>query len=131
MYIFSIFVPDTLLGRLIGAKGSTKRAIEEETGAKIDIPKRGDNGPVSKFLLGVKLSYCFFSLVIVSPSREAVERCYDRIEMIILEGRRRLPFTHFVTIPLESPDFMAKHEAFIDEIRSSSKVDVSLEFFRL
>ncbi|KAE9551711.1 hypothetical protein FO519_005075 [Halicephalobus sp. NKZ332] len=104
-----ITVPDELMGKLIGAKGSNKKLIEDETGAKLQIPRRDETGPV----------------VITSANRESVERCYDRVEMLILDNRRRLNFTHFVLIPIESAELMKKHEKIVDDIRSSGKVDES------
>uniref|UniRef100_A0AC35ERX3 K Homology domain-containing protein n=1 Tax=Panagrolaimus sp. PS1159 TaxID=55785 RepID=A0AC35ERX3_9BILA len=99
-YMTDIFVPEGLLGKLIGTKGSTKRQIEEETNSKIDIPRRGDPGPV----------------IIASKKEEDAQRCYDRIEMIVLEGRRRLPFTHFVMIPCNSEEIMTKHGEFVEKM---------------
>jgi len=98
-----------LIGKLIGAKGSNKKLIEDETGAKIQIPRREESGPV----------------VITSVTRESVERCYDRIEILIFDNRRKLNFTHFVLIPIEDEELLKRHEKIVDDIRSSSKVDDS------
>uniref|UniRef100_A0A7E4WDT2 KH domain-containing protein n=1 Tax=Panagrellus redivivus TaxID=6233 RepID=A0A7E4WDT2_PANRE len=106
-FMTEISFPEELLGRLIGTKGTTKKNIEDSTGAKIDIPKRGYAGPVG----------------IASPSRESVERCYDRIEMIIFDGRKRLPFTHFVMFPALEPQVVNAHVKLIDSIRGSADVD--------
>ena len=118
-------MPNELMGKLIGAKGSNKKLIEEDTGAKIQIPRREETGPVGEFR---PLPTCFngITLVITSTSRESVERCYDRIEMLIFDNRKKLNFTHFVLIPIEDKELMKKHEKLVDNIRSSSKVDVRL-----
>uniref|UniRef100_A0A914XVM0 K Homology domain-containing protein n=1 Tax=Panagrolaimus superbus TaxID=310955 RepID=A0A914XVM0_9BILA len=99
-FMTDIFVPEGLLGKLIGVKGSTKRQIEEETYSKIDIPRRGEAGPV----------------IIASKQQESAQRCYDRIEMIVLEGRRRLPFTHFVMIPCNTEEIMNKHGEYVEKM---------------
>uniref|UniRef100_A0AC34RAJ4 K Homology domain-containing protein n=1 Tax=Panagrolaimus sp. JU765 TaxID=591449 RepID=A0AC34RAJ4_9BILA len=108
-YHTEIMVPNELLGILIGFKGTNKKKIEDTTGAKIIIPKRDETGPV----------------VVSSPDKEAVERCYDNIEMIIISNRKKVNFTHFVFVPVDDPKIMEEHEKLIEKIRSSSKVDES------
>eukprot|EP00741_Cyanophora_paradoxa_P018084 tig00021037_g17461.t1 len=72
---------------LIGRQGATKNKIQSETGATIAIPRQDD--PAEE-------------IVIRGPTQAAVSSARTRVEIIMEEALRSLPYTHFVSIRLGS-----------------------------
>ncbi|XP_046736458.1 activating signal cointegrator 1 complex subunit 1 isoform X1 [Diprion similis] len=68
---------------LIGTKGSTRKRLETETSTSIQIPKLGQNGDI----------------VLVGPTRQKVIMARHRIDNLIKTSRKKLYYTHFISIP--------------------------------
>lgn len=64
-------VPDGLVGRIIGSEGSTKRAIEKLSGARIKIP---DNNDLESRLLATDRK------ITITGSQEQINRAKQLIE---------------------------------------------------
>ncbi|MFH4978063.1 hypothetical protein AB6A40_004772 [Gnathostoma spinigerum] len=106
-----IMVPGDVLKFLIGVRGATKRKIEEETGCRLIIPERGDeNGFIS---------------IISIRSKECVERCRDRIELVIMDARERTPHTHFIAIPMTNDDICQRISDFKKSLLDNPRIDKS------
>lgn len=74
----------TFYALVIGAKGTTKKRIENETKTVIKIPKPGIDGDVN----------------IVGPTRQSVSSARRRIDLIVLGARNKQEATHFLSIPI-------------------------------
>ncbi len=68
----------------------------------------------------------FFSEIISQHSADSVERCYDSIELIAIEGRKKMRFNHFIMFPLSlDENFMQRYKKFQDEARNLKDIPVS------
>lgn len=68
----------------------------------------------------------FFSEIISQHSANSVERCYDSIELIVIESRKKMRFTHFIMFPLSlDENFKQRYKKFQDEVRNLKAIPVS------
>lgn len=74
-------------GAIIGAKGSVKKRIEGETRTEITIPKHATTTDIT--ILGTK--------------RDAVCLARRRVELIVINCRRKQPQTHFGCVRITEP----------------------------
>jgi activating signal cointegrator complex subunit 1 len=70
--------------QIIGAKGAVRKRIETETKTQIRIPKQGETGDI----------------VITGSSKNSVASSRRRVEIIVLAGRNKQQFTHFLAVPM-------------------------------
>ncbi|XP_058463282.1 activating signal cointegrator 1 complex subunit 1 [Malaya genurostris] len=110
----SFHVPSVFFAMIIGAKGATRRRLEVETKTQIIVPKQGSEGDI----------------LVKGSSRRGVVSCRQRIELIVLGARSRQPFTHFLSIPLNSEEikrnFRIFREKVLTELPSAFTLDDSL-----
>uniref|UniRef100_A0A914BUX8 K Homology domain-containing protein n=1 Tax=Acrobeloides nanus TaxID=290746 RepID=A0A914BUX8_9BILA len=108
-----IYVPPNLLGRVIGVRGSVAKKLEETTNCRIIFPPRGQDKPIE---------------IISQHSANSVERCYDSIELIVIEGRKKMRFTHFIMFPLSlDENFKQCYKKFQDEVRNLKDIPDDLD----
>jgi len=87
-------LPATLFPQIIGKGGQTKGRIEADTRTKVVVPGKGKEGEV----------------VITGTERRGVEAAASRVTALVEAARSRQPFTHFISIPCNSP---ATQESFL------------------
>uniref|UniRef100_A0A914CVT3 K Homology domain-containing protein n=1 Tax=Acrobeloides nanus TaxID=290746 RepID=A0A914CVT3_9BILA len=108
-----IYVPPNLLGRVIGVHGSVAKKLEETTNCRIIFPPRGQDKPIE---------------IISQHSANSVERCYDSIELIVIEARKKMRFTHFIMFPLSlDENFKQCYKKFQDEVRNLKDIPDDLD----
>ncbi|XP_013401285.1 activating signal cointegrator 1 complex subunit 1 [Lingula anatina] len=88
-------VPSAYFKFIIGKKGETKRKLEYETKTQIRIPRQGQEGDI----------------VIHGQDRKGVVSARTRIEVMVDSARQRLPFTHFLSLPVNGQKIK---DAFLD-----------------
>ncbi|XP_063224710.1 activating signal cointegrator 1 complex subunit 1 isoform X2 [Bacillus rossius redtenbacheri] len=81
-------VASTFFPFIVGAKGTTRRRLENETKTQIRIPRQNQKG----------------SIVITGESANGVRAARRRINLIVSGARLKQSFTHFFTIPMTSPN---------------------------
>lgn len=96
----SLHVPQHYMGYLIGKKGATRSRIERDTRTEIKIPRQGQSGDV----------------LIVGSSIGNVKAARRRINMIVMSSRMKQRPTHFLSIPMNSPEIIENYNKFKDEI---------------
>ncbi|VDP04522.1 unnamed protein product [Heligmosomoides polygyrus] len=102
-----IYVPSAFYGKLIGARGTTRRELEESTECRLTIPRKGQSGNVEiKSFVGL----------------ENVQRCLDRIELLVSEARKSAPVTHFIAIPCASPEVVQSFEIFKEAVINNAGI---------
>ncbi|XP_076300158.1 activating signal cointegrator 1 complex subunit 1 isoform X2 [Lasioglossum baleicum] len=89
---------------IIGAKHSTRKKIEAETKTTIQIPKVGQDGDI--VIIG------FYHKGIISARR--------RIDLLIAATRKKHPYTHFLSVPLNEDHIMMKFNEFKNDILANS-----------
>ena len=72
-------VPSRFYGSLIGTRGVTKMKLEKETNSRIHFPRMGEQG----------------NIIITSFSHKNVFSAAKRIEMIVMEAKKKIGCTHF------------------------------------
>ncbi|VDD93860.1 unnamed protein product [Enterobius vermicularis] len=101
-----IAVPHELIRFVVGAKGAVKKKIEEETTSRIIIPNKEKEQP----------------LEVVSKSEDCVNRCRDRIELIVMSAREKAPFTHFVSFSAAVPDIQNSFAEFAKRVKEDEEL---------
>lgn len=96
----SFHAPSFFFSQIIGSKGMTKKRIENETKTQIKIPRQGVEGDIS----------------ITGPTKESVSSARRRIEIIVLAGRNKQQFTHFLSIPITSDQIRKEFKSFKNDI---------------
>ena len=97
----SFHVASTFFAMIIGKKGSTKKRIESDTRTKIVIPKQGVENE------DIKIS---------GDNRFSVVSACNRIDSIVASARQRQGFTHFISIPVNSPQMQTVFEEFKSQV---------------
>lgn len=86
--------------QIIGKGGQTKMRLEKETGTKINIPRKGMEGDI----------------VVSGTQRHNVVRCCNRIDVMVCSARQKQPFTHFISLPVNSNQLQEAFKQFKDEV---------------
>ena len=79
-------VASAFFAQIIGKGGQTKVRLENDTKTKINIPRKGKDGDI----------------IVTGPSRTGVAVAANRIDVIVATARQRQPFTHFLSIPVNT-----------------------------
>jgi len=80
-------VPQAYLSVLIGRQGAARKRLERETGCRVTVPGRGEDGDVG----------------VSGRSVAAVRTARLRMTLSVAEARRRHRPTHFLSLPLGEP----------------------------
>lgn len=84
----------------------SQKRIEAETKSVIKVPKPG----------------ILEDVTIIGPTRKSVVNARERIEIIILAGRNKQQFTHFLCIPFTSNDIIISFQKFKRNILSQGPI---------
>ncbi|XP_061765779.1 activating signal cointegrator 1 complex subunit 1 isoform X2 [Nerophis ophidion] len=110
----AIDVPSVLYKYIIGKKGETRKCLETDTKTSISIPKQGLEGPI----------------VITGSHQAAVSSAVTRIEILIDNFRKKQPFTHFLSFPLNDPKiqdgFLSFKDGILEQCSQDHGVDGSI-----
>ncbi|XP_029933175.1 activating signal cointegrator 1 complex subunit 1 [Myripristis murdjan] len=107
----AIDVPSVLYKYVIGKKGETRRRLEADTKTSISIPKPGVEGQI----------------VITGSHRAAVSSAVTRLEVLVEGFRRKQPFTHFLSFPLNDPQVQEGFLSFKDKVLEQCSQDHGVE----
>lgn len=100
-------IPSSLFRYIIGKKGETRRRIEEETRTHVRIPKQGEEG----------------SVVVSGRDRGGVLSAKTRISLLVDSARAKQPFTHFLSIPVNTPNVLDAFANFREDVLETCKGD--------
>ncbi|XP_004080468.1 activating signal cointegrator 1 complex subunit 1 [Oryzias latipes] len=104
-------VPSALYKYIIGKKGETRRRLEFDTKTSISIPKQGVEGQI----------------VITGSQKSAVSSAVTRVELLVESFRKKQPFTHFLSFPLNDPKIQEGFLRFKDEVLLQCSQDYGVE----
>ncbi|XP_029464890.1 activating signal cointegrator 1 complex subunit 1 isoform X2 [Rhinatrema bivittatum] len=93
-------VASPLFKYIIGKKGETRRKLESETRTSISIPKPGMEGDI----------------VITGQQHSGVISARTRIEVLVETFRKKQPFTHFLSFPLNQPEIQERFLQFKEDV---------------
>lgn len=110
-YRCAIDVPSVLYKYIIGKKGETRRRLEFDTKTSINIPKQGVEGQI----------------VITGSQKAAVSSALTRVEVLVESFRKKQPFTHFLSFPLNDSKIQAGFLKFKDEVMQQCSQDHGVE----
>ncbi|CAO1359595.1 unnamed protein product [Diamesa serratosioi] len=102
-----VHVPQIFHAQLIGAKGMTRRRLEQETSTLITIPKIG----VPDTMIKVK-----------GNERRHVLTAKRRIDLIVMAGRSKQIFTHFIAIPFTNDEIQKNFAKFKGDILNDKDI---------
>ncbi|XP_053674230.1 activating signal cointegrator 1 complex subunit 1 [Anopheles nili] len=104
-------VPSAFYAMIIGAKGQTRQRLEAETKAQIRVPKQGTTGDI----------------VVVGTSRKSVATARSRIELIVMGARNKQQFTHFLSVPLNTPAIVKRFLDFREKVLTKLPVAFTVD----
>lgn len=110
-YRCAIDVPSVLYKYIIGKKGETRKRLEFDTKTSISIPKQGVEGQI----------------VITGSHKAAVSSALTRVEVLVESFRKKQPFTHFLSFPLNDPRFQEGFLSFKDGVLQQCSQDHGVE----
>ncbi|XP_044033993.1 activating signal cointegrator 1 complex subunit 1 [Siniperca chuatsi] len=110
-YRCAVDVPSVLYKYIIGKKGETRRRLEFDTKTSISIPKQGVEGQI----------------VITGSHKAAVSSAVTRVEVLVESFRKKQPFTHFLSFPLNDPKIQEGFLRFKDEVLQQCSQDHGVE----
>ncbi|CAN9509159.1 unnamed protein product [Ophioblennius macclurei] len=99
-YRCAIDVPSVLYKYIIGKKGETRRRLESDTKTSISIPKQGVEGQI----------------VITGATKSSVSSALTRVEVLMDSFRKKQPFTHFLSFPLNDSKVQEGFLRFKEEV---------------
>uniref|UniRef100_A0A8C5HZ57 K Homology domain-containing protein n=1 Tax=Gouania willdenowi TaxID=441366 RepID=A0A8C5HZ57_GOUWI len=110
-YRCSIDVPSVLYKYIIGKKGETRKRLEFDTKTSINIPKQGVEGQI----------------VITGSTKGSVSSAVTRVEVLVESFRRKQPFTHFLSFPLNDTKIQEGFLKFKDEVLEQCAEDHGID----
>lgn len=110
-YRCAIDVPSVLYKYIIGKKGETRRRLEFDTKTSINIPKQGIEGQI----------------IITGAQKAAVSSAVTRVEVLVESFRKKQPFTHFLSFPLNDSKVQQGFQTFKDEVLRQCSQDHGVE----
>ncbi|XP_051795013.1 activating signal cointegrator 1 complex subunit 1 isoform X1 [Acanthochromis polyacanthus] len=96
---------------IIGKKGETRKRLEFDTKTSISIPKQGVEGQI----------------VITGSYKSAVSSAVTRVEVLVENFRKKQPFTHFLSFPLNDSKIQEGFLTFKDEVLQQCSQDHGVE----
>ncbi|KAJ1362107.1 hypothetical protein KIN20_021526 [Parelaphostrongylus tenuis] len=84
-----------------------RKELEESTDCRLTIPRKGQPGNIEIKSL---------------TSAENVQRCLERIELLVAEARKTAPVTHFVAIPFAQPNIVQMFELFKEAVLNNERI---------
>jgi len=113
-YQLTFYMPSVFHKHIVGKKGEMKKRIESETRTQIKIPRQFEDGDV----------------VISGSDKAGVRSARTRIDVLQTTARRRMPFTHFLSIPIGDECIRDKFEEFktqvLQECRGDRGIDATI-----
>ncbi|KAL6447880.1 hypothetical protein ACFW04_000157 [Cataglyphis niger] len=108
-------VPKVYYPHIIGTNGMTRKKLENETKTTIDVPKKGKDG----------------NIVITASDQQAVISARHRIDLLIANSRKKIRYTHFLSIPLNKKEIVDNYNSFKDNVlkkynKTTYNIDESL-----
>lgn len=100
---------------LIGSKGFTKNRLEKETKTQIKIPKKGEDSE---------------TIEVLGPSCKDVIACRRRIDLIVMGAKKKMDFTHFISVPFNSKEITENFQKFMKEIVEDPNITVDPKAFQ-
>ncbi|KAK3257720.1 hypothetical protein CYMTET_33204, partial [Cymbomonas tetramitiformis] len=113
-YQTRISVDTELFGYIIGKQGQTIQRIQDETGARVIIPKHTNAAKKTGPARGAKGSSSNSEVLVQADVRSSVVAARTRVELIIESalGNSSLQYTHFLSLPLASKSVTAAMHSF-------------------
>ncbi|XP_041671455.1 activating signal cointegrator 1 complex subunit 1 [Cheilinus undulatus] len=110
-YRCAIDVPSVLYKYIIGKKGETRRRLEFDTKTSISIPKQGVEGQI----------------IITGSQKAAVSSAVTRVEVLVESFRKKQPFTHFLSFPLNDQKVQEGFLTFKEEVLKQCSQDYGVD----
>ncbi|CAH2000562.1 unnamed protein product [Acanthoscelides obtectus] len=99
-FMTSFYVPSSLLAYIIGPKGSKLKSLQRNTNTLIKVPRVNEKGDVK----------------VTGDTERSVASARTQISLIVMQRKDKVPFSHFVSIPVNSEGIKAKFMEFKDDI---------------
>lgn len=91
-FVCRLSVADVFVPFIVGKEGGTIKRIRSDTGTSVTILNRRQSSSKTQ------------TVEVSGPSRENVEAACGRMHIVMADCASSLPYSHFLSIPLNSPD---------------------------
>lgn len=102
-----IHIPSQFHGQIIGQKGTAKKRLETETGCQLIVPKQGSRDSF---------------VTIKGFARKNIISAKNRLDMIVIGGRSKQQFTHFLSVAFTSDELKDNFTKFKNEILNDPEI---------
>lgn len=102
-----VHVPQEFHSQIIGTKGNTRRRLEQETGTQILVPKIGSKDT---------------NVVVKGSTKKDVVSAKNRIDLIMIAGRAKHQFTHFLSVTFSTDEIKRNFARFKQEVLSNPEI---------
>lgn len=100
-----VHVPQMFHAQIIGAKGSTRKRLEQETKTTILVPKMGAKDT---------------NVIIKGTTKRDVVSAKNRIDLIMIAGRAKQQFTHFLSVSFATEEIKTNFQKFKNDVLKDS-----------
>ncbi|CAJ0573500.1 unnamed protein product, partial [Mesorhabditis spiculigera] len=95
-------------GRLIGFRGTILKEMEASTRCRIRIPNKNEGSDLIDISSTVGI--------------ESVQRCLDRIDIIVIKARKESRPTHFLALPMNTPEILEGYDYFKRTVKAMPEI---------
>jgi hypothetical protein len=115
-WVFHMEAPRYMHKFIIGRGGQTKQQLERDNRVQIFLPNREERlSEEEKDRVTIK-----------SREKSSIVSAKAQLELLLEEQEERLPFTHFLSLPLATPELMDRVDEFQDHSVQAGAVDESM-----
>ncbi|KAL7048892.1 hypothetical protein ACKWTF_003518 [Chironomus riparius] len=100
-------IPSLFYSQIIGTKGATKKRLEQETSTQLTVPKMGSRDS---------------NVLIIGKSRKDIISMRNRLDLIVVSGRAKQNFTHFLSIAFTSSQIQENFNKFKSQILNDPEI---------
>lgn len=102
-----VHVPQMFHSQIIGAKGTTRKRLEQETKTNIQVPKIGSKDT---------------NVIVKGNSKKDVISAKNRLDLIMIAGRSKQQFTHFLSVSFATNEIKKNFLRFKQELLNDSEI---------
>lgn len=102
-----VHVPQMFHSQIIGAKGATRKRLEQETATSITVPKIGSKDT---------------NVIVKGSAKKSIISAKNRLDLIMIAGRAKQQFTHFLSLSFATDEIKSNFLKFKEQVLNDSDI---------